>query len=849
MPKPDGGVRPVKLQIPEFSLVVLIGTTGSGKSSFARKHFLQTQVLSSDTYRGFLSDDENDQTITPHAFEALHYMLGKRLQLGRLTVVDATNVQAANRKSLTAIGSKWHALKVAIILDVPERTCADRNQERADRAFGPHVLRNQRNDLRRTFSEIKREGFHKIYILKPEDIESAELVTERIWSRRLDEHGPFDIVGDVHGCLAELQELVGKLGYEGDESWSHPTGRKLFFVGDLVDRGPDSTRVLRRVMKTVQEGNAFCVPGNHDVKLAKALSGSKVNLSHGLEQTMAQLAEETPEFRLEVAQFIDSLVSHALLDGGNLCVAHAGLREEMQGRGSKVVREFALYGETTGEIDEFGLPVRYQWAKEYRGKALVVFGHTPVPSAEFFNNTIDLDTGCCFGGKLTALRYPEREVVSVPALATYAEPVRSIQAQAVAVVDDLLDISDVIGRRGIESRLDGRITIREENAIAALEVMSRFAADPRWLIYLPPTMSPCETSNRDGFLEYPTQALDYYRGARVESVVCEEKHMGSRAVAVVCRDAETAFKRFRVDTGETGIVTTRTGRRFFDDSVLEAEILRRMASACEASGVFDRLSSPWLLIDLELMPWSAKAVGLLREQYAPVAASASTQASVLSEVAAKLASRGLDSEGTYAEMAAGRKATSEAFRAAYRRYCWSVGSIDDLKLAPFHLLASEGKVHTDMTHQWHMGILADLCDADTSLFRKTPYRMVSLESETEVQDLCARWESLVAAGGEGMVVKPMDFMVRTARSFIQPAVKCRGPEYLRLIYGPEYLEPQNLQRLRTRSLSRKRALARSEFSLGIEAMERFVQGESLRRVHECVFGILALESEPVDPRL
>lgn len=835
-------------------MVVMIGTSGSGKSTFCRKHFLPTEVLSSDTFRGLVSDDENSQEATKPAFEALHWMLAKRLELGRLTVVDATNVQREGRAPLLEIANRYHALRVAIVIDTPESVCHERNSNRPNRQFGPHVVRNQRSDLRRTFGQLRDERFHKIYTIRPEDIDSIEIVRERLWSRRPEEAGPFDIIGDVHGCLQELKELLSKLGWQLDPELSHPEGRKLAFLGDLVDRGPDPVGVLQLVMQAVGSGVALCVPGNHDMKLVRALRREKVTLNHGLAETMDALNKETPEFQQEVMAFLHGLVSHLVLDEGRLCIAHGGMIEEMQGRGSAAVRSFALYGETTGEIDEFGLPVRYQWAKDYRGKATVVYGHTPVPEPMWLNNTIDIDTGCCFGGKLTALRYPERELVGVNAHQVYADPARPLGyveggSDAFLFVDDVLELRDVVGRMSVQTRLNDRINIREENAIAALEVMSRFAADPRWLIYLPPTMSPCETSDRDGYLEHPTEALAYFRERGVAQVVCEEKHMGSRAVAVVCRNPEVAMKRFGVDTGESGVITSRTGRRFFDDDKTEAALLDRVIRAAEAAGTFEELNSDWLLLDLELLPWSAKAVGLLRDQYAPVGAAAEASSVALLDVAERFAARGIEGGEALLEKAHARRDTAEKFRAAYRRYCWQVNSLDDYKLAPFHLLAAENSVFTDRDHVWHMETLGRICHQDSAILRRTPYRVVNLESEEECTAAIAWWEALVAEGGEGMVVKPLDFIPEGCPRRVQPAVKCRGPEYLRIIYGPEYLEPANLATLRKRGLNRKRSLASREFALGIEAMERFVRRVSLRQVHECVFAVLALESEPVDPRL
>jgi polynucleotide kinase-phosphatase len=535
----------------------------------------------------------------------------------------------------------------------------------------------------------------------------------------------------------------------------------------------------------------------------------------------------------------------------------------MQGRGSGKVREFALYGETSGETDEFGLPIRYNWAAEYRGPATVVYGHTPVPEPEWLNRTVNIDTGCVFGGSLTALRYPEREFVSVPAGNTYCEPIRPFlpegqQAPALTaqqVQDDLLDAEDVIGKRIISTRLRGTVTVREENAAAALEVMSRFAVNPKWLIYLPPTMSPCETSQADGYLEHAAEAFAHYRAVGVPRVVCEQKHMGSRAILIVCRDADAARERFGVAGGESGAVLTRTGRAFFDGSPLEAALINCVRAALDAAGFWARFQTTWACLDGELMPWSAKAQELLRLQYAAVGAAGRAAlpeaVSVLEQSIRRPAipfSNSQDAEAIL-ERYRSREAAVGRFIAAYRQYCWPVQSLADLRLAPFHLLATEGKVHVDRDHVWHMETLAEICRQQAGLLMATSYRLVDLTDSGSQDEGVQWWLDLTERGGEGMVVKPFSFVARGRRGLAQPAVKCRGREYLRIIYGPEYTVPEHLDRLRSRSLAAKRSLALREFALGIEALERFVRREPLRRVHECVFGVLAMESEPVDPRL
>ncbi|MES4903156.1 MULTISPECIES: polynucleotide kinase-phosphatase [unclassified Streptomyces] len=893
------------LAVPDLSLVVLVGTTGSGKSTFARRHFLPTQIVSSDVCRGLVADDENDQSATPDAFDLLHYIAGKRLAAGRLTVVDATNVQPQARRSLIELAREHDVLPVAVVLDVPESVCARRNAERPDRMELPaHVIPRQRRELRRSLKSLEREGFRKVHILRgEEEIEAAAVVTERRYNDLRHLTGPFDIIGDIHGCRSELETLLGGLGYvlERDPlgrpvDATHPEGRTAVFVGDLVDRGPDSPGVLRLVMGMVASGAALCVPGNHENKLGRYLKGRGVQHTHGLAETIEQLEKEDatdPAFRDRVRDFINSLVSHYVLDGGALVVCHAGLPEKYHGRTSGRVRSHALYGDTTGETDEFGLPVRYPWAEDYRGRAAVVYGHTPTPRASWLNNTICLDTGCVFGGRMTALRWPERELVDVPAERVWYEPVKPLKTEAPGGADGRpLDLTDVHGRRVIETRHMGRIAVKEENAAAALEVMSRFAIDPRLLPYLPPTMAPCATSKEDGFLEHPAEAFAAYRADGVRQVVCEEKHMGSRAVVLVCRDEEAASERFGAPEGVSGALCTRTGRPFFDDPTMTERILHRLRGTIGREGLWEELDTDWLLLDAELMPWSLKAEGLLRNQYAAVGAASGAAFPGALAALESAAARGVEVTALLGKQRE-RAADAAAFTEAYRRYCWPVGDptrgwpgeqqetggrrrvgphgtdgLDGIRLAPFQILAVRGRSLAALPHDQQLAMIDRLIEreeldayANNSICAFTPKHVnrllaptrrlvVDTEDEASVAEGVRWWLDLTEAGGEGMVVKPLQGLVRKGDGrLVQPGVKCRGREYLRIIYGPEYTRPENLDRLRERHLGHKRSLALREYALGLEALDRLADGEPLWRVHEAVFGVLALESEPVDPRL
>ncbi|MEU2862218.1 polynucleotide kinase-phosphatase [Streptomyces mirabilis] len=838
------------LPVTDLSLVVLIGASGSGKSTFARRHFKPTEVISSDFCRGLVADDENDQSASGDAFDVLHYIAGKRLAAGRRTVVDATNVQQESRRTLIEIAKKHDVLPIAIVLDVPEEVCAERNASRTDRADMPRrVIQRHIRELRRSLRHLEREGFRKVHVLRGvAEIESAEVRTEKRFNDLTHLTGPFDIIGDIHGCASELETLLGKLGYVDG---AHPEGRTAVFVGDLVDRGPDTPGVLRRVMSMVAAGDALCVPGNHENKLGRYLKGRKVQHSHGLAETIEQLDGESEEFHARVREFVDGLVSHYVLDGGRLVVCHAGLPEKYHGRTSGRVRSHALYGDTTGETDEFGLPVRYPWAEDYRGRAAVVYGHTPVPTATWLNNTICLDTGAVFGGKLTALRWPERELVDVPAERVWYEPTKPLASEAPGGHEGRpLDLADVHGRRVVETRYAGRVSVREENAAAALEVMSRFAVDPRLLPYLPPTMAPTATSQVEGYLEHPAEAFAQYKEDGVARVVCEEKHMGSRAVALVCRDAGVARERFGVAEGPTGALYTRTGRPFFADSAVTEEILGRLRGAVTAAGLWEELRTDWLLLDAELMPWSLKASGLLRSQYAAVGAAAGAAFPGVLAALEGAAERGVDARELLGKQRE-RAADAAAFTEAYRRYCWPTQGLEGVRLAPFQILAVQGRSLAAVPHDEQLALIDRLVEHDGSGLLQTTRRLFVDTGDAEsVRGGVDWWLEMTGRGGEGMVVKPVGAVVRSGQGrLVQPGIKCRGREYLRIIYGPEYTRPENLARLRGRFLNHKRSLALREYALGLEALDRLAEGEPLWRVHEAVFGVLALESEPVDPRL
>ena len=737
-----------------------------------------------------------------------------------------------------------------------------------------------RRSLRGGVGALEKEGFRYVYLLDSEArIQSAHVERTKVFSDAREERGPFDIIGDVHGCYDELCMLIERLGYETDaEGVPRHKTRRMIFLGDLVDRGPRSLDCLLLAKRMVDAGAALMVPGNHEAKLERHLRGKNVKPTHGLARTIAELdalpPDEKKAMSAMLADFIHELANHLVLEDGKLVVAHAGMKKELQMRGTGAVREFALYGETTGEVDADGFPVRADWALDYSGEAEVIYGHTPVQEAVWVNRTICIDTGCVFGGLLTALRWPEHELVQVPAKQSYWEGRVRKEAQATLRLPDhrtLLDLGDLSAPRTVTTKLMPSITIEGAQTVEAIELLSRFAVNPRWLIHLPPTMSPVETSKEGTFLEHPAEAFAYFRKVLPTPIVlCEEKHMGSRAIVIVCRHRGVAEKRFGIAKEHAGhglgIIYTRTGRRFFPesdtghgrDAAIEEGLLDVLRKSAEASGLFERFQTDWLCLDAELMPWSLKAEELISKRYARTVNASEGMLEVLSPLLEAAQQRGLR-VGELKARTEQRVENTARFRKTMEGYLWPVSKLEDLRLAVFHLLAHEGHVRLDAPHAPHREVsqqathleVADALvahDASGILIR-TEREVVDLRIPEDIERATAWWLRMTSAGGEGMVVKPLEGIVRGPKGPFQPALKVRGRDYLRLIYGIDYDLPGNLARLRQRSVAKKRSLAVRELALGHEALLRFVRKDALVRVHECVLGVLAMESEAVDPRL
>lgn len=834
--------------LPDPSLVFLLGARGAGKTTFAQRHFEPSEIVALDDCCRMLgvspSAPSND------TLELFHTIIQNRLFSGKLVVVDMDDTNAELRRSVVTLAKRHHLFAIAIAFKLDERICIERNALRTDCVVSPYDVKRGVENVRRIIDSASREGLREIHVLdSPAAVEKAIITRTRLWTDKRDDSGPFDIIGDVHGCADELEALLEMLGYQltWDDVFPHgvrvvpPEGRRVVFLGDLIDRGPRIVDSLRIAMSMVETKAALCIPGNHEVKFLRKLRGKTVSITHGLAETLAEFERMPKEFHDEVAGFIDKLVGHYVLDSGRLCVVHAGIKENMQGRSSSAAREFGLYGDTSGETDEYGLPVRHEWANEYHGRAAVVYGHTPMLTAEWLNNTICIDTGCVFGGALTALRYPEREIISIPAAKRYFEPKKPLVARVSQAgpmsqrrPEPALSLDTLREGGVIDTRFRYDVAIPEEaHILAAIELSSTLGVDPRWIVYIPPMTSPVDPCAHPGTLEHPEQALAYYRKKAVSEIVCQEKREGLRIVVAVCRDVHAAQTYFGATDGRSGIAYSRTGRSIFADRTVEDSWIERCRSTCEKAQIFAH-HGPFLVFEASLSIPTIRVRPSMDEPGFVVAF----------EALARTSARGVDVEMITQRLQHRRDRLSQHLQSLRSR---TTPNVTEFKIAPERVLATDETSWFVRHHSEHAALFARLEHADPDLFVPVRTLDVRLDEPQSDQRVIEAWDQWLSQGADGMLVKPSVFQRSARPGFTLPELVCRGVEALRNVHGPEYDAESNLEQLRRRSLSALRVRSLSQFVLGMEAVERFVEREPSSRIQTCVIVALALECQPLGP--
>ncbi|MCH1627950.1 polynucleotide kinase-phosphatase [Fredinandcohnia quinoae] len=863
----------MRIILPHSGIVLLVGPSNSGKSTLLRKfidkkEILASEVVSSDDFRILVGDlefidwhgrhkDEADSlydeyyAISSEAFSMMDSVIEARCRLNKLTFVDATHLQPNDRKKYITLARKNNVPILAIVLDVPQDTLLGRDEQRSN-PRGIRRIKQQYQVFKREKRFIKKEGYTATYVLS--DFEDFEL-ERRSNPLEIDIGAGIDFIGDIHGCFDEMIALLEKLGYEKNQEklYVHPDGRKFFSVGDVMSRGPESLKTMLFFLKHLKSGLAYMIDSNHGWKIARWLDGKNVTLSHGDEKVAEDFVEYEENYGTEQATKIKTALKEMLLKAPShyvimkngvqtLVCAHAGIKDEFIGKQSPDIRDFCRYGDTDG-FDENGKPVRKDWFIHHKTSTLIVWGHDPKPQPLIINNTINIDQGAVFGGKLTAFRYPEKEFIAVKAKQDYSDaddsPLKDWEKNRL----NPPNIGKFLEGYSVLTGEYGEVKVHPDTVKSAIDTVSHFTIPIEQLIYIPPTMSPTPNpSALDNYLEHPKEAIEYYRSRRVETMIAEKKHMGSRGILLLFKNKEVALKYVGFEI--LGTIYTRTGRRFFDRET-EEEIVGKINIELHNSGYFEKYRTDYVLLDAEIMPWNLKAKELIGSQYAHVSENAILDRVKLME---KLTETSTGNETIKNWLFEYEQKVDNAyiFREVFQKYCWDVKDVNQIQIAPFHVLAHSNETFFDKSHLWHMEMNRELAKEST-LFIETEYRVIhDIASEEAV---IKWWEELTSEGHEGIVIKPESFVFKSQGKLLQPAIKVRGRKYLHIIYGMDYLLPENLTRLKSRNTGKKQKLALREFALGVEGIKRFVNGESIERVHECVLATLAMESDPVDPRL
>ena len=863
----------MQIQLPSTGIVLLIGPSNSGKSTLLnsmieKEVILSSEVISSDDFRVLVSDKDfiewNDRpkdeaaslmdeysSISKEAFLMMDSIIEARCRLNKLTFVDATHLHSDDRKRYISLARKNNVPILALVLDVPENELIIRDEQR-DKPRGKRRIKQQYQTFKREKGFIKKEGYLSVYSIK--ETNNLEFI-RRSSSIEIDIQHGIDIIGDIHGCYDEMITLLEELGYQKDLNglYIHPERRKFVSIGDVMSRGPHSLKTMLFFYAHVQQHAAYMVDSNHGWKIARWLEGRDVTMSHGDEKVIEEFIsyeaengiEKTQQTKQSLKEFLLKSPSHYVFTKNGvqtLICAHAGIKDDMIGKESDSVSDFCRFGDTGG-FDEKGNPQRKDWTVNHKRSSLIVWGHDPKPRPLVINNTINIDQGVVFGGALTAFRYPEEEFVSVNANHDYSGDTNNPLKEWEKTRFNPPNLAKFINGFSVNTEELGEIKIHQDNVKPAIDTVSHFTIPIEQLIYIPPTMSPTPASSAlDDYLEHPKEAIDYYRGQGIQTMVAEKKHMGSRGILFLFKDIESAIKHTTIES--LGVIYSRSGKRFFDTET-EEQIVSKINLELHDKGYFDKHNTDYLILDAEIMPWNLKAKELISSQYAHVAENAILDRTKLKEKIEVVVGQN-DELNVWLHEYEEKLNNAHTFSEVFQKYCWTIEDINSIQIAPFHLLAHSNQTFFDQPHTWHMGMNREFAN-QSKIFVETDYKVIT--DETSEEEVIKWWNDMTSDGHEGIVIKPEFYVARNKGKLLQPAIKVRGRKYLKIIYGMDYLLPQNLNRLKSRNTGRKQKMALKEFALGVEGIQRYVQKESIERVHECVLGTLALESDIVDPRL
>lgn len=851
------------------AIVLLIGPSNSGKTTLlqslvASSQLLETEIISSDYYRQLVADvdfidfsavskDDEDivyeeyQRISEQAFNVLHTIVEARSKLNKVSIIDATNLRSFERAIYFEIAKRHHVPVLALILNTPKDQLLARDSLRENPRGHKRVLQ-QLNTFKYELKTINKEPFAKVYTVKDEDVEIVREPNKLY----LEIEDGFDIIGDIHGCYDEMLVLLKELGYkqQGDV-YVHPAGRRLISVGDIMSRGPKSIETMQFWLKQIEAGLSYMTDSNHGWKIARWLDGQNVTLNYGDELVEQEFStyekehgeEQTQALKNRFAKMLFNAQSHYILTKNKITkavVTHAGIKDHYIGKQSKHISDFCRYGDIQ-QTDSSSKPIRGDWFTQHKTSELIIWGHDVKLQPFKANRTINIDQGAVFGGELTAFQYPEQTFISVNSYANYAGTLDNPILEAKNKRFSPPNVTQFINGFTVHTSNDEQITIPKENALAAMDTFSHYTLPLEQVIYIPPTMSPTpQTSALPDYLEHPVEAFNYYKKNGITKMIAEKKHMGSRAVIFIAKNKDVAKELINSDS--LGYITTRTGRAFFEQEQ-QQRIVELIHAELIAKNYFEQFNTSFVIMDAEILPWNLKAQRLIDQQYETVAENALMDRHKLME---KLHITEHVDVTSWLEEYKHKYKNAAKFDAVFKNYCWSTNELSGIQIAPFHILAHSSSTNFHQPHSWHMQ-MNELLAENSSLFIATEYRLI--ESEQDEQEIINWWQNMTEDGHEGIVVKPIDFLAYHKGKLLQPAIKVRGREYLRIIYGMDYTNEAFMKKLKQRNPSRKMKNALLEFKLGLEGISRFVSLESSTRVHECALATLALESDPIDPRL
>lgn len=834
-------------RIPDPALIVISGGNRDARQEVTQRLFAKEERMFVDDLYQWIPEIKNPgaNSVDTDLEEVFLSIIRLRLKRNRMTVIDIEGRSRSFRSELVRLGKRYHLEPVWIVL------CSEGNPPA--------------ENFERT---CRQEGFREVWFADVEQTQKLEVVRTKSPTLFLNWKGPFDIIGDVHGCFEELLSLLKELGYswEGDP-WNPEAGLKLqtasrrfpVFVGDLVDRGPYPKETLKLVMHLCRTGQAGAVPGNHDEKIARALSGVQFRKrDEDFARTLKLASADGDEFMEAVAEWIHSMPSHMVLDEGKLVVAHAGSKRSHHGRNSKSIREFCLYGATTGKTDELGLPERLNWAAEYDGSAWVIYGHTPVSAPRWENRTVNIDTGCAYGGYLTALRYPEMETVSEPSRKEYAvskrylplnhvlrrklasqeKPLSSVENHENAAIAGGFFVGgkkyqsweDFIGLEEVDAGRRGVIALRGEKVRAAIDWLKANHWSEDIEGFVPPSVVAAEANSTSSELECPSSVFRYLKNNRSTMAVCSSWIPGPISIVKLKRESSNGVKR--------------------------GSILERLEKALSNSGFWERSSANQALFEMVIDDRAGrgrqksserKLKDWVQESQALAEVGMFDTRAILERL-----NRAMEHGNDLVALTARYQKTRERL---VRFSHWADSVLDSSNpsvcIHQMRLLATDQEVVLEQDHDRQEFLLGydSLREKDPKLFLERRIHRVILEDAVAMEQAIEQWKQETAGGAWGWQICPFEGAPAGKRGWIQPAIQCRGIEALQRLYGLDFVQDEQFETTRRRCIAARRTQAAKEWALAFEWLKRWKNGDPVWRLHECLVGILAVKAEPTDPRL